>query len=195
MLTNDEVYQKFVEADALLEGHFLLSSGRHSPTYLEKFLVLQYPNTVEAFCKDIAERFRDQNIEVVLGPTTGGVLLAYEVAKQLGVRGIFAESEDGKRVLRRGFALAEGERVLLVDDILTTGSSVRDTIAAIDEAGATLVGVAVLADRSGGKVTFGVPQQALLTLDVVQYEAADCPLCAAGEPMTKRGTTAKPKMR
>jgi orotate phosphoribosyltransferase len=195
MLTNEEVYAKFVEANALLEGHFLLSSGRHSPTYLEKFLVLQYPKTVEAFCADIAERFRDQNIEVVLGPTTGGVLLAYETAKHLGVRGIFAEAEDGKRVLRRGFSLAPGERVLLVDDILTTGSSVRDTIAVIEEAGATLAGVAVLADRSGGKITFGAPQEALLTLDVVQYEAADCPLCAAGVPMTKRGTTAAPRMR
>ncbi|HEY3328402.1 MAG TPA: orotate phosphoribosyltransferase [Capsulimonadaceae bacterium] len=195
MLTNEEVYRKFVEADALLEGHFLLSSGKHSPTYLEKFLVLQYPKTVEAFCADLAERFRDQNIDVVLGPTTGGVLLAYETAKHLGTRGIFAESEGGKRVLRRGFAIAPGERVLLVDDILTSGSSVRDTIEVITEADGVLAGVGILADRSGGKVTFGVPQQALLTLDVVAYEADDCPLCKQGVPMTKRGTTAAPKMR
>ncbi|MDR3706679.1 MAG: orotate phosphoribosyltransferase [Capsulimonadaceae bacterium] len=195
MLSSDEVYRKFVDASALLEGHFLLSSGRHSPTYLEKFLVLQYPRTVEAFCAEIARRFAGDNIEVVLGPTTGGVLLAYEVAKNLGTRGIFAEAENGKRVLRRGFALKPGERVLLVDDILTTGGSVRDTIAVIDEAGATLAGIAVLADRSGGKVDFGVRLEALLTLDVEQYEAADCPQCKAGIPLTKRGTTAAPKMR
>jgi len=192
MLTSNEVYRKFQDAGALLEGHFLLSSGRHSPTYLEKFLVLQYPKTVEAFCAEIARRYSDSNIDVVLGPTTGGVLLAYETAKNLGTRGIFAESENGKRVLRRGFALAPGERVLLVDDILTTGGSVRDTIDVVTESGAVLAGIAVLADRSGGKVDFGVRLEALLTLDVLQYEPADCPQCQAGVPLTKRGTTAKP---
>jgi len=192
MLTSQDVYRKFQDANALLEGHFLLSSGRHSPNYLEKFLVLQYPETVAAFCAEMARRFRDDNIEVVLGPTTGGVLLAYETAKNLGTRGIFAESEDGKRVLRRGFALKPGERVLLVDDILTTGGSIRDTMKVISDAGANLVGIAVLADRGGGKVDFGVRLEALLTLDVVQYDPADCPQCKAGEPLTKRGTTAKP---
>ena len=192
MLTSNEVYRKFQDAGALLEGHFLLSSGRHSPTYLEKFLVLQYPKTVEAFCAEIARRYSDSKIDVVLGPTTGGVLLAYEVAKNLGTRGIFAEAENGKRVLRRGFALAPGERVLLVDDILTTGGSVRDTIEVVTESGAVLAGIAVLADRSGGKVDFGVRLEALLTLDVLQYEPADCPQCKDGVPLTKRGTTAKP---
>lgn len=154
--------------------------------------MLQYPKTVEAFCAEIARRYSDSNIDVVLGPTTGGVLLAYETAKNLGTRGIFAESENGKRVLRRGFALAPGERVLLVDDILTTGGSVRDTIDVVTESGAVLAGIAVLADRSGGKVDFGVRLEALLTLDVLQYEPADCPQCQAGVPLTKRGTTAKP---
>jgi orotate phosphoribosyltransferase len=194
MLSSDEVYQKFVDADALLEGHFLLSSGKHSPTYLEKFLVLQYPDTVALFCAEIARRFKDYNVEVVVGPTTGGVLLAYEVAKNLKVRGIFAESEGGKRVLRRGFALKPGERVLLVDDILTTGGSVRDTIEVIDQAGAKLVGVGVLADRSGGKVQFGAPLEALLTLDVAQYNPQECPQCQNGQPLTKRGTTVNPGM-
>jgi orotate phosphoribosyltransferase len=117
------------------------------------------------------------------------------VAKNLGVRGIFAETENGKRVLRRGFTLKPGERVLLVDDILTTGGSVRDTIEVINEFGANLVGVGVLADRSGGKVDFGVPLEALLTLDVVQYDQSECPQCKAGEPLTKRGTTAAPRPR
>ena len=191
MLSSNDVYQKFQEAGALLEGHFLLSSGRHSPTYLEKFLVLQYPKTVEAFCTEIARRYADSNIEVVLGPTTGGVLLAYEVAKNLRTRGIFAEAENGKRVLRRGFELAPGERVLLVDDILTTGGSVRDTIEVITEANAQLVGIGVLADRSGGKTDFDVRLEALLTLDVVQYDASECPQCRQRIPLTKRGTTVK----
>jgi orotate phosphoribosyltransferase len=189
MLSQQEVYDLFKKADALLEGHFLLASGMHSPNYLEKFLVLQYPPTVERFCAELADRFKDSNIEVVLGPTTGGVLLAYEVAKNLGVRGIFAErGEQGGRVLRRGFKIAPGERVLLVDDILTAGTSVRDTMRVVDEAGAALVGIGVLADRSGGKVDFGVRLESLLKVDMLQYAADECPQCKAGVPLTKRGS-------
>jgi len=189
MLQQDEVYDLFKKADALLDGHFLLTSGLHSPAYLEKFLVLQYPRTVERFCAEIADRFKDADVEVVLGPTTGGMLLAYEVAKHLGVRGLFAERGDnGGRVLRRGFKIEPAERVLLVDDILTTGSSVRDTMEVISQAKGDLVGVGVLADRSGGKVDFGVRLESLLKLDVVQYTAAECPQCQAGVPLTKRGS-------
>jgi orotate phosphoribosyltransferase len=194
-LTNDDVYKIFKDADALLEGHFLLASGLHSPTYLEKFQVLQFPRSVETLCAEMARRFLDKNIEVVLGPTTGGVLLAYEVAKTLGTRGIFAERGDNDkgRVLRRGFSIKPGERVLLVDDILTTGGSVRETMQVVDDFGGTLVGIAVLADRTNGKVDFGVPLEALLTLDVVQYRPEDCPLCKAGVSLTKRGSTPKPQ--
>ena len=193
MLQQEEVYNLFKQADALLDGHFLLTSGLHSPTYLEKFLVLQYPNTVERFCAELASRFADSGIEIVVGPTTGGVMLAYEVGKQLGVRGIFAERGDnGGRVLRRGFKLRPGERVLLVDDILTTGSSVRDTMQVIEDAKAQLIGVAVLADRSGGKVDFGVRLESLLKLDVQQYTAEECPQCAAAIPLTKRGSSLPP---
>ncbi len=194
-LSNEDFYEIFKAAHALLEGHFLLASGLHSPTYLEKFQVLQYPRSVEALCADMARRFADQNIEVVLGPTTGGVLLAYEVAKNLGTRGIFAErgENDKGRVLRRGFSISPGERVLLVDDILTTGGSVRETMEVVTEFGGNLVGIAVLADRTNGKIDFGVPLEALLKLDVVQYKPDDCPLCAAGVPLTKRGSTPKPQ--
>jgi orotate phosphoribosyltransferase len=194
ILSNDDVYQIFKEANALLEGHFLLASGLHSPTYLEKFQVLQYPKSVETLCADMARRFKDQNIEVVLGPTTGGVLLAYEVAKNLGTRGIFAERGDNDkgRVLRRGFTIKHGERVLLVDDILTTGGSVRETMDVVEEFGGNLVGIAVLADRTNGKTDLGAPLEALLRLDVVQYRPEDCPLCANGVPLTKRGSTPKP---
>ena len=191
MLTNEEVLQIFKDSGALLEGHFLLASGYHSAVYLEKFQVLQFPRYVERLCADLAARFADSEVDVVLGPTTGGVLLAYEVAKNLGTRGIFAErGEDGKgRVLRRGFEIREGERVLLVDDILTTGGSVNDTIQVVEAYRGVLVGVGVLADRSGGAVDFGVPLEALLTLSVEKYAPDALPDWLAAIPLTERGTT------
>ena len=194
MLSRDEVLRFFIESEALLNGHFLLSSGLHSPVYLEKFKVLQYPKYVEVLCAEIARRYADSRIEVVLGPTTGGVILAYEVAKHLGVRGIFAERNDEakRRELRRGFSIAPGERVLLVDDILTTGGSVRETVQVIDEFKGDLVGIAVLADRSTSPPAFGAPLESLLKLEVETYTPADCPLCAGFVPLTKRGTTPTP---
>ena len=191
MLTNDEVLQIFRDSGALLEGHFLLASGYHSAVYLEKFQVLQFPRYVEMLCKDIAERFAGDEVQVVIGPTTGGVLLAYEVAKNLGVRGIFAErGDDGLgRVLRRGFEIKEGENVLLVDDILTTGGSVRDTMQVVEGYQGNLVGVAVLADRSGGSVDFGVPLEALLRLDVEKFAPDALPDWLAAIPLTERGST------
>ena len=191
MLTNDEVLQIFKDSGALLEGHFLLASGYHSAVYLEKFQVLQFPHYVEMLCKDIAERFAGDEVQVVVGPTTGGVLLAYEVAKNLGVRGIFAErGDDGQgRVLRRGFEIKEGENVLLVDDILTTGGSVRDTMQVIEGHGGNLVGIGVLADRSGGSVDFGVPLEALLRLDVEKFAPDSLPEWLAAIPLTERGST------
>ena len=195
MLTNDQVLQMFKDAGALLEGHFLLASGFHSAQYLEKFQVLQFPPYVEALCGEIAERFAGDGVDVVVGPTTGGVLLAYETAKHLGTRGIFAERGEGGqgRVLRRGFEIKEGERVLLVDDILTTGGSVRDTMQVIEGALGTLVGIGVLADRSGGTVDFGVPLEALLTLNVEKYAPDAVPDWLAAIPLTERGTTAHGK--
>ena len=190
MLTNDEVLQIFKDSGALLEGHFLLASGYHSAVYLEKFQVLQFPRYVERLCQDIAERFAGDEVQVVIGPTTGGVLLAYEVAKNLGVRGIFAERGDGQgRVLRRGFEIKEGENVLLVDDILTTGGSIRDTMQVVEGYGGNLVGIGVLADRSGGTVDFGVPLEALLRLDVEKFALDALPDWLAAIPLTERGST------
>jgi len=191
MLTNDEVLQIFKDSGALLEGHFLLASGYHSAVYLEKFQVLQFPRYVERLCQDIAERFAADEVQVVIGPTTGGVLLAYEVAKNLGVRGIFAErGDDGQgRVLRRGFEIKEGENVLLVDDILTTGGSIRDTMQVVEGYGGNLVGIGVLADRSGGTVNFGVPLEALLRLDVEKFAPDALPDWLAAIPLTERGST------
>lgn len=191
MMKNEEVLEIFRESGALLEGHFLLASGYHSAVYLEKFQVLQHPLHVEALCREIAARFAGADVDVVLGPTTGGMLLAYEVAKHLGTRSLYAErGDDGKgRVLRRGFEIREGERVLVVDDILTTGGSVRDTIEIVEAASAVLVGVAVLADRSGGSVDFGVPLEALLRLDVEKFAPDQIPAWLAAIPLTERGSS------
>jgi orotate phosphoribosyltransferase len=191
MMTNDDALAIFKESGALLEGHFVLASGYHSATYLEKFQVLQYPHLVEKLCAEIARRFANERIDVVLGPTTGGMLLAYDVARHLGTRGIFAERNDEGigRVLRRGFSIAKGERVLVVDDILTTGGSVKDTLKIVTDTESTLVGIAVLADRSGGSVDFGTRLEALLTLDVEKFAPHEIPEWLASIPMTERGSS------
>ena len=190
MVEQAEVERIFRDAGAFREGHFLLSSGRHSPMYLEKFWVLQWPKQTERLCEGLAERVRDLHTATVAGPTTGGIILAHEVARQLGARAVYAEREDGHagRVLRRGFQLAPGERVLVVDDIMTTGGSVQETIEAVRASGGVVVGAAVLVDRSGGRAAPGVPLHALWSLDVPTYAAAECPLCARGAPLTKPGT-------
>jgi orotate phosphoribosyltransferase len=193
--TPDDVLDAFREAGALLEGHFLLSSGRHSDRYLEKALVLQYPRNVERMCLELARRFEGARPELVVGPTTLGVVLAYEVAKHLGVRSIFAENEGEGRVLRRGFRIGPGQRVLVVDDILTTGGSVRDVLDVVSEWGGTPVGVGVLVDRSGGTLDFGVRLESLLRMEVMSYSPEACPLCDTGIPLVKPGTTPKPGHR
>jgi len=178
---------------ALKEGRFRLASGRHSDRYVEKFDLLRRPRETEAVCAGIAERFRDAGIGTVVGPTTGGVILAFEVARQLGVLAAYAErSGEGEsaREIRRGTTFRPGERVLVVDDILTTGGSVRETLAALEPFAVEVVGVAVLVDRSGGAASFGVPLFALAALDAASWEAAACPLCADGVPLVKPGTTA-----
>ena len=183
------------EIGALKEGHFLLASGRHSDRYVEKFDLLRRPRDTEAVCRGFADRFRDAGIDVVAGPTTGGIILAFEVARQLGVAAAYAERRsDGApgREFRRGTAFEPGQRVLLVDDILTTGGSVRDTLAALEAHPVEVVAVAVLVDRSGGRAAFGVPLVPLATLDVATWDPADCPLCADAVPLTKPGTTARP---
>ncbi|MDP9363950.1 MAG: orotate phosphoribosyltransferase [Chloroflexota bacterium] len=180
---------------ALKEGHFLLSSGRHSDRYVEKFDLLRRPRDTEAVCAGFADRFRGAGIGTVVGPTTGGVILAFEVARQLGVLAAYAErSGEGEvaREIRRGTTFRPGERVLVVDDILTTGGSVRETLAALAPFSVEVVAVAVLVDRSGGRVAFDVPLVSLATLDVATWDADACPLCAAGAQLVKPGTTAVP---
>ena len=191
-MSEKEVEDLLIETSAIMEGHFLLTSGLHSPRYVEKFNVLQKPVYTEKLCRAMAEKFKDANIETVVGPVTGGILLAHETVKALGTRAIFTERENGKMTFRRGFTLHEGERVLIVEDIVTTGGSIREVIDVVKEHGGIPVAVSMLVDRSGGKATFGdVPSTALLHMDVQTYKPEECPLCKAGIPMTKRGRTGK----
>jgi len=191
MVTPREVERVFTEAGAFREGHFVLASGKHSPSYLEKFQVLQWPARTAALCADIAEWARSLAPRTVAGPTTGGIILAHEVARQMDLRAVYAErAETGRgREFRRGFALGSGERVLVVDDIMTTGGSVQETIDAVRGAGALVVGAAVLVDRSGGTAGLDVPLRALWAVDIPNYAPADCPQCAEGVPLVKPGTT------
>jgi len=188
-ITPQDVERVFRAAGALRDGHFVLASGRHSAQYIEKFRLLERPRETERLCAAIASWARALDVATVAGPTTGGVILAYEVARQLGVRAVYAERrEDGVgRELRRGFALAPGERVLVVDDVMTTGGSLQETIAAIAGAGGTVAGAAVLVDRSGA-ASSNVPVHALWRVDIATYAPSECPLCAAGMPATHPGT-------
>jgi orotate phosphoribosyltransferase len=179
----ERVLDVFRQTGAILEGHFLLTSGRHSGTYLEKFRILQYPEETQQLCHLIAERFRDRQAQLVAGPTTGGIILSYEVARLLGVRGIFAEKVDGARRFLRGFRIEPGERTLVVDDILTTGGSIRDVLDAVRESGGEPIGVAVLADRTAGATDFGVPFFACTSLEIKSYDPSQCPLCREGLPL------------
>ena len=186
MNTTEEIFQK---SGAILKGHFLLTSGLHSPVYWEKFRVLQSPTYTEQLCRLISAHYRKERVDVVAGPTTGGIIIAFEVAKQLGVRGIFAEKEGPTdRAFRRGFNVNPGERVLIVDDILTTGISIRQVIAAVNKlGGTTIIGIGVLVDRSEQKVDFGVPLFSCLRSVTQTYKPEDCPLCQAHIPLMRPG--------
>jgi orotate phosphoribosyltransferase len=184
----DEVITKFKDTGALLEGHFILSSGLHSPVYLQCAVALEATVVAMQFGAAIADRFRDRQIETVASPAIGGIVIGYEVGRQLGVRFVWTEREDGRMTLRRGFRVREGERVLVVEDVITTGGSTRETIAALMDAGADVVGAASIIDRSGGSADISVTRIALATLDVPAVDAANCELCARGEPAIKPGS-------
>jgi len=191
-VTEINVEEIFLQSGAVLEGHFLLNSGLHSPIYWEKFRVLQYPHYTEQLCRLIADHFRNQEIQVVAGPTTGGIILAFETARQLGVRGIFAEKEGtGERAFRREFGIGGGERVLIVDDVLTTGSSIREVMAAVAKQKGIVVGIGVLVNRSEREVDFGVPFFSCHHSATLTYPPQNCPLCSDKIPLTKPGSSQK----
>ncbi len=187
-MTIEERLDLFKKSGAFLEGHFLLSSGLHSPQYVEKFRVMEHPKYTEQLCKDIACHFEKDNVELVIGPMTGGIVLAHEVAKALGVKSMFTERVDTVMSLRRGFHFEKGTRILLVEDVVTTGGSIFEVIKLINDLGGNIVGVGYLVDRSGGKVNFGVKQFPLVKLDIVTYQPDNCPLCKNGIELVKPGS-------
>ena len=177
----------FRTAGAIKEGHFLLASGLHSPVYWEKFRILQHPRVTEELCRLIVQNFGGQTIDIVAGPTTGGIILAFETARQLGVRSIFAEKEGEVRLFRRDFEIVPRERVLVVDDILTTGTSLRETMHAVDRQEGIVIGIGVLVDRSEGTLAFDPPLFSCLRAPTIAYLPQQCPLCAAHIPLSKPG--------
>ena len=188
--TTDPILERFRAAGALLEGHFRLTSGLHSPGYLQCALVLQHPADAEACGRALAKQVRSLGATVVLSPALGGIVIGHETGRALGVRAIFAERQEKALTLRRGFTLEPGERVLVVEDVVTTGGSTRETIAVARTAGAEVVGAAAIIDRSGGQQRLDVPFRALASVALPTYEVDDCPMCARGEPIVKPGSRA-----
>lgn len=172
----------------LSEGHFLLSSGRHSGQYMQCARLLQYPREAEQAGRALAGLFREERVEAVIGPALGGVIIAHETARALGVRCLFAERKDGVMQLRRGFAIEPGERLLVAEDVVTTGGSVREVIRLVESLGGRVVGVGSIIDRSGGSSPFAVPFRSLLRLEIESYAPGECPLCRAGIPAEKPGS-------
>jgi orotate phosphoribosyltransferase len=187
-LNAEQVIDQFRETGALLEGHFQLSSGLHSTVYLQCALVLQFPERAEAFGRAIAEKFQGQGIQLVASPAIGGIVIGHEVARALGARFIWTERDAGEMTLRRGFTIAPGEKTLIVEDVITTGGSTRETIAAVRRAGADVVGAASIIDRSGGNADVGVPLSSLASLRVLSVEASVCDACKLGDPVVKPGS-------
>lgn len=187
-MNRDDLLDLFRRCSALLEGHFRLSSGLHSPGYLQCALVLQHPQHAARLGEQLAAPLQELRPTTVLSPALGGLIIGHEVARALGARAIFAEREDGVLRLRRGFALTEAERVLVVEDVLTTGGSTRETMQVARAAGAQVLAAAAVVDRSAGTASLDVPLHALVSLSLPTYEPAACPLCAQGVPLTKPGS-------
>ena len=189
MIKRERVIEILEDTSALKKGHFLLTSGRHSDQYMQCAQVLQYPEYTGEICKGLAKEFKDDKIDIVVGPATGGIIMAYEIARQLETPTMFTERENGKMVLRRDFAIPKGAKVLVAEDVITTGGSVKEVIELVKEAGGELVGVAVLVDRSNGKIDFGTKLRAGLSLEVLSYGAEECPICKEGNiPLVKPGS-------
>ena len=185
-MTREEILNIFRQTGVMLEGHFLLTSGRHSNRYMQCAKLFQYPDISEKFAKLLADKF--SGVDLVAGPAVGGIILAYEVSRQMKVPNIFAERENGVMALRRGFAVPQGARVLVVEDVVTTGGSVKEVIKLVRQLGGEVAGVGSIVDRSNGAVDFGVPFHAVLSMEVVSYPAEECPLCREGTPAVKPGS-------
>lgn len=194
-MDQDQILEHFRNTDALLEGHFVLSSGLHSPQYLQCALALQYPADAAKFGRAIGEHLIRigsgrilEDVETVASPAIGGLIIGYAVAEAMNKRFIWTERQEGKMILRRGFSLKHDERILVVEDVITTGGSTRECIAALEEAGGQVIAAGSIIDRSNGKADVGVPRISLVSLDVSSFPAAECPMCAAGTPAVKPGS-------
>ena len=190
MINKDEIMRRFEEAGAIQKGHFKLTSGVHSDAYIQCAQVMQYPDFIHNLCSELGKKFKGEDIDVIVGPAIGAIIMAHVMAMVLGpwVRAIFTERENGKMTLRRSFEIKKGEKVLVVEDVTTTGSSAREVIDIVKSRQAKVVGVGALIDRSGGKVDFGIRYEKLLTIKMNTYEPDNCPLCKNKIPITKPGS-------
>jgi len=184
----NKVEQILLETGALLTGHFLLTSGRHGAQYMQCAKVLQYPEHTAYITKVMAEEFKGQEVDIVLAPAIGGIVMGYELARALGAKSIFAERENGKMTLRRGFEIPKGAKVVIAEDVVTTGGSTREVMAIAEEHGADIIGTCVMVDRSGGALDFGVKFVSAYSKAIASYEPEECPLCKEGQPIVKPGS-------
>ena len=191
MMTTDEIKDLFLKSGAFMEGHFKLTSGLHSPQYINKFDLLSKPEYAAPLLEEMASRWRDKNVEIVVGPAVGGIILSYEVARHLNINGIFLERNNGAMTLSRGFKIKPNQRVLVVEDVVTTGGSVKEVCDVVNKAGGNVLGISLMVDRSGGKANFGIETNSLLTLDLETYIPDDCPLCHDGISLSTPGSTGK----
>ncbi len=187
-MNNKRVLEILEKSEVLLNGHFILTSGKHSSQYMQCAKIAQYPKYTEEIASYIVENFKDDEIDIVIAPAVGGIILGYEVARQLGVKNVFAERENGKMTLRRGFTLEKGKKVLVVEDVVTTGGSVKEVIDIVKSNGCELVGVGVLVDRSGGTADFGVKFNSVYQAKIEAYDSDNCPLCEQGTEAIKPGS-------
>jgi orotate phosphoribosyltransferase len=192
MITEERILEILKEAGVLLEGHFLLTSGRHSNKYLQCAKIFRHTKYSEELCAALAEQYKNEKIDIVIGPALGAVQMAYEVSRQIGCENFFAEREDGKMVLRRGFSINPGQRILIVEDVVTTGGSVREVVEIVQEMGGIVVGIGSVVDRTGGKIDFGVLFKAVISMDVQSWQAGECPICKQGIPLVKPGSRKLP---
>ncbi len=187
-MSQEEVRRIFEEKGALLRGHFRLSSGRHSDIYMQCALVLQYPELSSRLCEELARKFKGGRVETVIGPAIGGIIVSYEVARHLSARSLFMERKEGCMTLRRGFHIEKGERILLVEDVITTGKSLKEVEEIVRKRGGEIIGIGCLVDRSEGKSPFGKQVTSLISLKTNAWEPSLCPLCKKGVPITTPGT-------
>ena len=187
-MTEQEIIKILEESGALLTGHFQLRSGLHSNRFFQAALLLQYPDKAETVCRYLADQFRNEKIETVISPAVGGLIVGQEIARALGVRAIFADKEDGQLVLKRGFTIKPGEKVLVAEDVVTKGGRVQQTADLVRSLGGDVVGIAIIVDRSGGDAKFDVPFQSALKLSLPTFDPAECPLCKTNMPIDRPGS-------